>query len=376
MQILFNILLLTIILYIFWSNIENFEATPPTDQIKEAVKQVYLADVESIRNLSIVAKKLQEDGALVTPTNMSIRGKLNINSPSNAKDLPANITLSVDNATETTIRLKTKADDAKNITLTNNDGNLTMGNAKGGDLLNIKSDGNVAIKQDLTTGSLTSSTIKAPGAMKIESTAITTTGSLTAGSLTTSGDTNGNNIMGKNIRAYNNLHFNGKLLFNETNSRDYTPVILTFDAITNNNNTNAFGTQERTFVLPQLSIVMCLWNEGTNNWGGGTNDRFWWLHTRMMAITTTRGQPADKYYRYCRHANDHSDYRFWRGITVSVPPGKACKIFGGIAGELIRIGPGYWEYNLPWSPHLVWAGIDDYIGDIPDNTDLSKKTGF
>jgi hypothetical protein len=158
-NIVFNILLLVIILYIFWTNIENLENTGSADQIREAVKQVYLADVESIRNLSIVAKKLQEDGGLVTPANMSIRGKLNINSPSNAKDLPANIALSIDNQADTTIRLKTKADDAKNITLTNNDGNLKMGNVKVDDLLNIKSDGNVTIKNSLTTDSLISNTI-------------------------------------------------------------------------------------------------------------------------------------------------------------------------------------------------------------------------
>ena len=167
---------------------------------------------------------------------MSIRGKLNINSPADAKSLPANVCLSVDNQAEATIRLKTKADDAKNVTLTNNDGNLQMGNPKGADLLNIKSDGNVAIKQDLTTGSLTSSTIKAPGPMKIESTAITTTGSLTtaggltAGSLTTSGDINGGTgIIGTNILAKNNIQFNGGLFFNQINSRDYTPIVITFD---------------------------------------------------------------------------------------------------------------------------------------------------
>ena len=51
-------------MYILASTIENFQTTPagPTDQIKEAVKQIYLADVESIRNLSAVATNLQKDG--------------------------------------------------------------------------------------------------------------------------------------------------------------------------------------------------------------------------------------------------------------------------------------------------------------------------
>jgi hypothetical protein len=35
------------------------------DQIKDAVKQIYLADVEAIRNLSAVATKLQADDLTV-----------------------------------------------------------------------------------------------------------------------------------------------------------------------------------------------------------------------------------------------------------------------------------------------------------------------
>ena len=197
-NIIFNILLLIIIIYIFFTNVENFQSTGATsgdtDKIKDLVKQVYLADVESIRNLSAVAKKLQEDGGLVTPANMSIRGKVTINSPTDAKSLPANVTMTIDNPTETTLRLKTKADDAKNVTLTNNDGNLQMGNPKGADLLNIKSDGNVAIKQGLTTGSLTAS-------------------SLTSGTLTTTGDMTCNtNLTGQNIRANNNLAVGNTLI--------------------------------------------------------------------------------------------------------------------------------------------------------------------
>ncbi len=36
-----------------------------SNDIKEAVKQVYLADVEAIRNLSKVATKLQKDGLII-----------------------------------------------------------------------------------------------------------------------------------------------------------------------------------------------------------------------------------------------------------------------------------------------------------------------
>jgi hypothetical protein len=373
-NISFNILLLIIIIYTFFINVENLENTGPTAAIKEAVKQVYLADVEAIRNLSEVATKLQALGGFIAPAHMTIRGKLNINSPTNAQDLPANVALSVENATETTIRLKTKADDAKNITLTNNDGNLTMGNAKGADLLNIKADGNVAIKQDLTAASLTSSTIKAPGPMRIESTAITTTGSLTtgsltAGSLTTSGDINGNNISAQNIRARNNFAFNGNLYCNydnkDINTRDYTPVILTFDARTINN-VNYFATDDKIFVLQQKSIALCLWLEGYN-------ERFWWISNRM---TEQNGAVESGYYRYARYAYHKGEIKSWRGMVVSVPAGKICKIYGLDANERITLSPGYYELMLPWDPHLVWAGFAENAHHIPDNINIGKGTGW
>ena len=47
-----------------------------SNDIKEAVKQVYLADVESIRNLSEVATKLQA-GGLTIPGNLTVTGSFN-----------------------------------------------------------------------------------------------------------------------------------------------------------------------------------------------------------------------------------------------------------------------------------------------------------
>ena len=71
-------LILFLILFIFvfhqyWSKskkVEGMTDLSNINQIKEAVKQVYLADVESIRNLTEVANKLQE-------------GKLNVPGPFN-----------------------------------------------------------------------------------------------------------------------------------------------------------------------------------------------------------------------------------------------------------------------------------------------------
>jgi hypothetical protein len=76
-NILFNILLLIIIIYTFFTNVENLENTGPTDAIKEAVKQVYLADVESIRNLSAVASKLVKEG-LTIPGNLKVTGNIEV----------------------------------------------------------------------------------------------------------------------------------------------------------------------------------------------------------------------------------------------------------------------------------------------------------
>jgi hypothetical protein len=45
------------------------------NDIKEAVKQVYLADVEAIRNLSEVATKLQKEG-LIIPGDLTIKGQI------------------------------------------------------------------------------------------------------------------------------------------------------------------------------------------------------------------------------------------------------------------------------------------------------------
>jgi len=54
----------------------NEPMTNVSNDIKEAVKQVYLADVESIRNLSEVATKLQA-GGLTIPGNLTVTGSFN-----------------------------------------------------------------------------------------------------------------------------------------------------------------------------------------------------------------------------------------------------------------------------------------------------------
>jgi hypothetical protein len=62
---------------------------PMTDlstDIKQAVKQVYLADVQAIRNLSEVATKLQRDG-LTIPGDLTVTGKITTKGEITAKEI-------------------------------------------------------------------------------------------------------------------------------------------------------------------------------------------------------------------------------------------------------------------------------------------------
>jgi len=81
-EIILLSVLCIIILYVFSIyKIEEMENTSDTSktttEIKEAVKQLYLADVESIRNLSNVATKLQTNG-LDIPGKIKITGDLSV----------------------------------------------------------------------------------------------------------------------------------------------------------------------------------------------------------------------------------------------------------------------------------------------------------
>ena len=60
------------------NNIENFDAT--TDAINTAVKNIYLADIDAIRNLNDVAKSLSAGGWTI-PGNLNISGNLNLLPP-------------------------------------------------------------------------------------------------------------------------------------------------------------------------------------------------------------------------------------------------------------------------------------------------------
>jgi hypothetical protein len=128
---------------------ENMTNTPTvSDQIKQAVKEVYLADVEAIRNLSEVATKLQA-GGLTIPGHTNTRGNIVVGngSTTNAKDLPSFMNLSVENHdNDTHIRMQTKNDNSKNVYMVNRDGHFRIHHEGKGDLFGVNKDGHTSIK--------------------------------------------------------------------------------------------------------------------------------------------------------------------------------------------------------------------------------------
>ena len=87
-DLVFLIVLGFVVAYIFMLHkVESMADVGTTDQVKEAVKQIYLADVEAIRNLSNVATKLQA-GGLTVPGQLKVGDKLSTNGldPANMPD--------------------------------------------------------------------------------------------------------------------------------------------------------------------------------------------------------------------------------------------------------------------------------------------------
>jgi hypothetical protein len=86
-----NIIILLLVLYLFYkvhNKQENFAAT--NKDVKKIVNEVYKADLESIRNLGEISKKLQK-GGLTIPGDLRVKGELNID-----KDLSTKGKLKVD----------------------------------------------------------------------------------------------------------------------------------------------------------------------------------------------------------------------------------------------------------------------------------------
>ena len=401
--IIFYTILLIIIMYILASTIENFQTTPPagpTDQIKEAVRQIYLADVESIRNLSAVATNLQKDGGLVTPANMSIRGKLSVGSAADIKT--SLVDLLVENPTApTTVTLKTKLDD-NNITLTNTEGAFKISN-KTVDLFNINKDGNV-MKNGLTTASLTTTgDIIAKGKADI-------TGALTSGTFTTGAI----NIVAATGAAATGAAATGAAATGATGAAatgtaatgaatgaataaiiptSITPTNITTNTLETKNITidgNNIGLYipcvvnicarnwhemlARMYEFPHKSCIMFLWNDGN------AMSRMAWARERYKKVV--KDLPPDFELMNVRHCGGGADFRNpahpgYGMITATVPPGRLVKIFGweGKSKDQFHlIGPGYTQVNLKFYPHAIWSGLDANKEDFPDNMNMSAQT--
>ena len=378
--IIFYTILLIIIMYILASTIENFETTPagPTEQIKEAVKQIYLADVESIRNLSAVATNLQKDGGLVTPANMSIRGRLSVGSAADIKT--SLVDLLVENQTApTTVTLKTKLDD-NNITLTNTEGAFKISNKTGVDLFNINKDGNV-MKNGLTTASLTTTgDIIAKG--KADITGALTSGTFTTGSINIVAATGAaatgatgaaataaiipTSITPTNITTNTletkNITIDGK------NIGLYIPCVVNICSRT------WHEMLARMYEFPHKSCIMFLWNDGN------AMDRMAWARERYKKVV--KDLPPDFELMNVRHCGGGADFRHpdhpgYGMITATVPPGRLVKIFGWHGkskDEFHLIGPGYTQVNLKFVPHAIWSGLDANKEDFPDNMNMGAKT--
>jgi hypothetical protein len=109
---------------------------------------------------------------------------------------------------------------------------------------------------------------------------------------------------------------------------------------------------------------MCLWQEGTNNL------QFQKLSARIQSLR------RDPVYRFLRFAYDRTSLQSWRGLVVSVPAGKICKIYGWSNNQKVTLTPGYHELTLPWDPQVVWAGITENAGDLPENMVLDTTAGL
>jgi uncharacterized protein (UPF0333 family) len=110
-------------------SVEGFAAI---DDARKAVREIYNADVEAIRNLSEVSKKLQA-GGLTHP------GRLTVNSGND------NIPILAQSNTDSHILLRTKNDGNKDSYLINRDGHFRMHMANVGDVFGVNHDGHTYI---------------------------------------------------------------------------------------------------------------------------------------------------------------------------------------------------------------------------------------
>ena len=72
--------LIIAVIYLLYKNICNsskIEKMTNTNDIKQKINEIYQVDVEAIRNLSLIAEKLQKDG-LILPGDITIKGNIRL----------------------------------------------------------------------------------------------------------------------------------------------------------------------------------------------------------------------------------------------------------------------------------------------------------
>ena len=340
MDLIFLIVLGIVVAYVFMLyRVEKMTDTPNvSDQIKQAVKDIYLADVEAIRNLSEVATKLQAAG-LTIPGHTNVKGKMVVGTTSNAAELPAWLALSVDDTGDSHIRLKTKNDDGKNTYIINRDGRLVI--SAGGDFFSVDKDTTFVGNKLLVNGEINTPnghTFKCAGRQHM-------VGEELLYILHKNGV-----MIGKEWGGNGNLSVQGDLSVQGHNITSFIPIII-----------DICGTDEsffnRTFTIPNKSFITTLFVDNSNS-----GPRIQWFKDRLIKL-------GRKVKGNVRQLNDFREYK---DITLSIPPGKQVKFFGW-DGEFQKFGSGYHEITLAFRPHAFWAGWNEFEGDFPDNIKIGLK---
>lgn len=344
-----------------------------SNDIKEGIRQVYLADVDAIRNLSEVAKKLQT-GGITNPGNLTVSGALT------SGVLAANDNISVTNGSNEGGRLRIlnslkngKAGQTNDWSIWNMTGGY--GNklsfwryngdgANAGPVLELNDNGNVNTNGNLrVAGELQTPnghTIRSDGRQHItggellyllpKSGVVITKDWGASGDLQVHGTSN-MNVVNTNSLSTNTLSVGG------VNIRDFVPVVINFNAPGRDH-----SYQDRTFPFNQKSVAVLLWPIDGN---------FHPRYHRLRARLQSKGVEVEGSVRHI------ADFRSYIQVSVSIPPGKMVKFWNW--GGLIRKFKGGHHHlniaNFDNGPHMMWIGYEDNDDHIPDSYNLAGNNG-
>lgn len=74
--VLFSVIFILILILFLRRKKESMANTSVDSQIEQAVKQIYATDVEALRNLSNLARKMINDNSVTIPSNVFVNGQL------------------------------------------------------------------------------------------------------------------------------------------------------------------------------------------------------------------------------------------------------------------------------------------------------------